>query len=418
MTEKNPLSSHNTIQQTIQSLAPEAERFLCEFMKYPSTPGKEHEAMLFLEKEFGKLAGATVGRVDLANSLRDDPDYSDPIPDIEYDGRFNLRAERKGKGGGPKILLNAHTDVVPPNQGMVDPWSPRVENGVVYGRGACDDKGPLTAIYLVLRALAEMDAELAADVVAHLVVEEENGGNGSMAMARTGEKADACIVLEPTTEKVYTSIRGAVWFRFEFHGAEGHSGQAGRTRSALLLARDAINALEKYHAELLKNSRGFPLFDIYPNPMPLTFGHLEAGNWPSAAPHQALLEGVLGFLPNMTKERIREEIVAALAEGGLTESDYDLSFTYAHDCSVIPPDHDLASGLVSAAEAAGAPVEIAAFPASCDAWFYNNQLGIPTVVYGPGTLGVAHSRDEQIAIKDILTSAEILLTYLTNVSGD
>jgi acetylornithine deacetylase/succinyl-diaminopimelate desuccinylase len=46
--------------------------------------------------------------------------------------------------------------------------------------------------------------------------------------------------------------------------------------------------------------------------------------------------------------------------------------------------------------------------ASCDAWFYNNILGIPTVVYGPGTLKVAHSKDEHIRMEDIATAAEVL----------
>jgi len=51
---------------------------------------------------------------------------------------------------------------------------------------------------------------------------------------------------------------------------------------------------------------------------------------------------------------------------------------------------------------------VSGMTASCDAWFYNNQLGIPTVVYGPGTLGVAHSKDEQIALADIGKAAEVL----------
>ena len=370
--------------------------------------------MAFLDEEFGKL-GVEVERVPMTNALRDDPDYSSPIPDIEYDGRYNLRIRRPGTGGGKTVVFNAHVDVVPPSQEMQEPWAARVEDGVVYGRGACDYKGPLTSLYLTLKALQETDAQLQGDVVAHLVCEEENGGNGSLAMVRAGEQADACICLEPTDHKVFTSIRGAVWFRIVFKGKAGHSGQAGRTRSALLMARDAIGVLERYHAGLLAASRGFPLFDPYPNPMPITFGKLQAGNWPAAAPDRAVLEGVLGFLPNKTKEDICAEMRAALLDGGadLGPDDFDLAFTYRHDCSVLDPSHPFPQGLLAAADMAGAPAKIDAMTASCDAWFYNNQLGIPTVVYGPGTLGVAHSKDEHIKLADVTKAAEVFLRFLS-----
>jgi len=293
------------IRQAVDQFLPETEKLLCDLIGYPSTPGQEHEVMLFLDERFRDLRAA-VERVPMSDDLVNDPDYSTPVPDITYDGRFNLRVARKGTGDGSgnTVLFNAHTDVVPPSEGMPDPWQARVQDGVVFGRGACDDKGQVATLYLVLKVLDALGVQLNGDVIAHLVCEEENGGNGSLAMARRGEEADACIVLEASENKVFTSIRGAVWFRIVFSGKAGHSGQAGQTRSALLMARDAIGILEKYHADLLASSRGLPLFDPYPNPMPITFGRLQAGNWPAAAPSRAVLEGVLGLLPNKTKEEI------------------------------------------------------------------------------------------------------------------
>ncbi|OGV62463.1 MAG: hypothetical protein A3K19_33440 [Lentisphaerae bacterium RIFOXYB12_FULL_65_16] len=410
--------TQDQVRRAIADLTPETERFLCEAIGYPSTPGQEHNGMLFLRDRFRKL-GVTVEEVPLSDSLRSDPDYSDPVPDIKYDGRFNLRLVRRGTGGGRRVLFNAHTDVVPPSEGQADPWKARVENGVVFGRGACDDKGQVALLFLVLNTLDRLGVKLAGDVLGHLVVEEENGGNGSLAMARRGEKADACVVLEPSTGAVFTSIRGAVWFRLVLHGKAGHSGQAGQTRSALLMARDAMNILEKYHNDLLAGSRGFPLFDPYPNPMPITFGKLQAGNWPAAAPSKAVIEGVLGLLPNKTKEQVCQEMRQALAAGGdeFLAKNFDLSFMYRHDSSVLAPEHTLPQGLLAAAKSAGVPARIDAMTASCDAWFYNNQLGIPTVVYGAGTLKVAHSKDEQIRMQDITDTAAVLVQFLMEYCG-
>lgn len=404
--------------EIIASLLPQSQQFLCDLIRHPSTPGQEHEVMLFAEREFQRIPGLMVDRIAMSDAIKQDRDYSDPVLDIKYDGRFNLRVVRPGVGGGRKLLFNAHSDVVPASEGQVDPFNPRVENGIVFGRGACDDKGQLATFHLLMNVLNAMKITTAGDIVGHIVNEEENGGNGTLAMARTGEKADGCIVMEASEGKLFTSIRGAVWFKIVLHGKAGHSGQAAMTRSALLMARDAMTILEKFHANLLGESRGLPLFDPFPNPMPITFGKLIAGNWPAAAPSRAQLEGVLGLLPNKTKEQVMDGMRAALDSDPNLAGRFDLSFMYRHDSSVVPPEDPFPQAILAAAKEADVPLEVGAMTASCDAWFYNNQLGIPTVVYGPGTLKVAHSKDEQIPLDDIATSAELLMTLVRRFCGE
>ena len=403
----------------VRANLPATLEMLGKLLRFPSTSGKEQEAMLFLEEQFARLPGVRVERVALDDAIKRDPDYSDPIPELSYVGRFNLRVVRPGGGGGRTLLLNTHTDVVPPSEGMVEPWAGLLREDTVYGRGACDAKGQVAAVYLLLRALGDLGARTEGDVVAHLVVEEENGGNGTLAMARAGQKADGCIVLEPTDGAVHSSIRGAVWFRIVFSGKAGHSGQAGVSRSALLLARDAMGILEAYHARLLAQSRGFPLFDPYPNPMPLTFGRLHAGTWPASAPSQAVLEGVLGLLPNKTKEQVCDEMRSAIASSPdeFLSSHFDLHFMYRHDSSVVDPGHELPRTTLAGGLAAGTELRVSGMTASCDAWFYNNWLGIPTVVYGPGALKHAHTKDEQITGEEIARAAEVLVHTVRDYCG-
>lgn len=412
------MSDPGVIRATVARLMPEMEKFLSDLVRLPSTPGQEAEAMEYMA---GAFAGheANVEKIPLSDALKNDPDYSDPIPGIIYDGRFNLRIARPGAGNGKRTLFNSHVDVVPPSEEMAEPWNPKIRNGALWGRGACDAKGQLATIYLVFRALEALKWRLKGDVLAHLVVEEENGGNGTLAMARRGEQADCCIVLEPSDNVVFTSVRGAVWFRLTLNGKAGHSGQAGQTRSALLMARDAIAVLERYHAELLAASRGLPLFDPYPNPMPITFGKLQAGNWPASAPSRATIEGVLGLLPNRSHEEVALGMARALKSAGdeFLASNFDLKFMYRHNSSVLDPEHELPRGLLRAAERCGRKLTIGAMTASCDAWFYNNQLAIPTVVYGPGALKVAHSKDEHISLGAIAEAAEHLLVFLQAQNG-
>ena len=396
---------------------PETERFLCDLIRFPSLPGQEREAVDYAARRFAELG--EVERVPLSNSLREDADYADPIPGIEYDGRSNLRFRLAGAGGGKTLLFNTHLDVVPASQGQQRPFDPVVEDGVVRGRGACDAKGQAAALFTALLVLKRAGVQLKGDVLAHLVVEEEVGGNGTLAMARRGEKADGCIVMEPTAMNILTSVRGAVWFRVICTGKPGHSGRAGDTVSGLKMAIRVIEILEGYHKRLLAASRGFPLFDPFPNPMPITFGKMAAGDWPATAPARAVVEGVLGLLPNKTRHQVMDEMrQAILAEGDeWLREHFQLEFMYRHDAHVLEPDHALPVGLAAACRAAGAEGRISAMTASCDSWFYNNQLGIPTVVFGPGSLGFAHSNEEQIRLDEIAAAAAILAGTIAEWCG-
>ncbi len=392
-------------------LADDTRRLLSELIEYRSTDGDEGPVMKYIHERMQEVADE-VEFVEVTEAIKDDPDYSYPIR-LEYGDRSNVRVVKKGTDGGKTLLLNTHLDVVPPSSGHVQPFNARVEDGVMYGRGACDAKGQVATIWLLLRLLKELDVELAGDIIVHLVIEEEIGGNGTVAMVRRGESADACIVMEPTDFVILPQVRGAVWFEATTYGQAGHSGSGG-TVSALLKAIDVIQLFTDYHDRILAESRGkYPLFDEFENPMPLTIGQLEAGDWPAQAPQQAVFRGVLGLLPDRTKEQVMEEMRACVTQSGddwLAEN-FEIDFTYRHDANVIEPDHPLVLALQEAVRAEGRPGDVSAMTASCDAWMYNNQLEIPTVVFGPGSLGVAHSDREQIALQDLLGAAQALVRF-------
>ncbi|MFB3827247.1 MAG: M20 family metallopeptidase [Bryobacteraceae bacterium] len=405
------------LRAAIDAACAETREFLCDLIRFPSLPGREQEAVAYAARRFGELG--EIERVPLSNALRQDPDYSSPVPDLEYEGRCNLRFRLPGSGGGRSLLFNTHLDVVPPSRGQERPFEPVVEGGLVRGRGACDAKGQAATLFTALAALKRCGIRLGGDVLAHLVVEEEVGGNGTLAMVRRGERADGCIVMEPTNMQVLTSVRGAVWFRVVCTGRPGHSGHAIGPVSALKMAVRVMEILERYHARLLAASKGIPLFDAFANPMPVTFGKLAAGDWPATAPAQAALEGVLGLLPNKTRFQVMEEMRNAIVEEGdeWLREHFTIEFMYRHDAHVLDPSHPLAGELLSACEEASAATRIAAMTASCDSWFYNNQLGIPTVVFGPGSLGFAHSNDEQIHLDEITAGAHVLARVIERWCG-
>jgi len=404
------------IRAAVGTLRSTTEQFLCDLIRFPSLPGKEQQAVEYAAPRFAEVG--EVERIPLSSALREDEDYSDPVPGIEYEGRSNLRVRVAGTGGGRSLLFNTHLDVVPASPGQDQAFDPRVSANRVHGRGACDAKGQVATLFTALLAIERLGVKLNGDVLAHLVVEEEVGGNGTLAMVRRGERADGCIVMEPTDLRILSSVRGAVWFRITCTGRAGHSGSGG-TVSALKMAIRTIEILEKYHARLLAASRGIALFDQFTNPMPITFGKLAAGVWPATTPASASVEGVLGLLPNKTHQAVAEEMLQAIRDGGdeWLRDHFKLEFMYRHNAHVLDPGHPLVKGLEACCRQAGTSGEVSAMTASCDSWFYNNQLRIPTVVFGPGSLRFAHSNEEQIGLDEISEAAVILVRFVAEWCG-
>jgi len=398
------------VDEKINQCLPETIDFLKNLISIPSLSGNEEKEIQFIYEAFQPLTDK-IELVPLSDKIKSDPDYSTPILDLQYRGRHNIRAVMKGTEDGRTVLFNTHADIVPAQPSQFDPL---VENGAIYGRGACDAKGQIATLYLLLCLLKQEKIRLRGDIIIHIVVEEENGGNGTLSAIRKGEQADVAIVMEPTSLKILSSVRGAVWFRVNTSGKPGHSGSGGKRISAMDLAIEAKQILSGYHQKLLAASKGIPLFDAYENPMPITFGKLHAGDWPATIPKHGALEGVLGFLPNKNRYQIMEEISNEIEDKGSEElkTNFNLEFMYRHDAHVLPVNHPLVATLYQSCEKAKLPAEITAMVASCDSWFYNNQLNIPTVVFGAGDLAVAHSDHEHIKISDLELAARALLNFL------
>lgn len=386
---------------------------LSGLIEIPSVRGEEKGPARFLQSRLEGLADR-VELVPVPDSIRDDPDYSFPLDGFRYTGEAILRIRLEGRGAGRSLALNTHLDVVPPAPGQVEPFKARVENGWVRGRGACDAKGQAAVLWLVFKSLADAGLRPGGDLTADFVIEEECGGNGTLAVQRGGLAADGAIVLEPTDLQVAHLVRGAVWFEVRCSGIAGHSGSPGTTVSALKEAMEVMRAIEGVRAETLAASRrAVPEIADHPDPAPCTFGMLHSGVWPAAAPDEAGLKGVFGFLPPFR----RQEIQARLKEAVRPFRAEILFNMLRNDPSSLPAGHPLPQTLLTACRAAGLSSEPAFMNASCDAWRYSAGLGIPAVVFGPGSIGTAHGRDERIAIADIKKAAAALIRFIDLWSG-
>lgn len=392
---------------------------LMDLIRFPSTRGKEGPAIRYLYEKMGPLVDSC-HLVEIDDAIMEDPDYAFPLPDHTYKDTPNLECVIRGSGNGRAVVFNTHLDVVPASEGQAEAFSPREENGVIFGRGACDAKGQVATLYALSLLLRERGIRPEGDLIFHFVVEEENGGNGTLVMIRRGVDAEAVVVLEPSELAVTPAVRGAVWFELQVFGRAGHSGSQGGSMSALEKAVQAMEILKGYHDRLLAESRGMPLFDQFEDPMPITFGQCSAGNWPASVPSKGVVKGVFGFLPNCSRHEVQREMREAIRSQGddWLRDNFELSFPMLNsDGNMIPVDHPLVTSLLKAVRRNGVQEKVTAMTASSDAWLYNNQGGIPTVVFGPGSIAHAHAKHEQIVLEDILTASSILADFALDFCG-
>jgi acetylornithine deacetylase len=242
------------------------------------------------------------------------------------------------------------------------------------------------------------------------VVEEEAGGNGTLAWIRAGERADGCVVLEPSRLEVHPANRGALWFRILVRGKATHMGRWWEGRSAFEDLEKVLAEVRAFGEELVERSRDIPLFPSDPSPVHVNIGEVRAGDWPSTVPATAEARGAVSFLPNASLEEVRSGLESAVQKarqrhGVNAEIRFDglANAPYALDVS-----HPLPALLALQVEEVRGRAQISGYLASCDARLMHHRAGIPTVVFGPGDLRDAHSASEKVALEEIRDAARAL----------
>ncbi len=407
------------IRQAAGSLRDEMTSFLDRLVRFESLSGYEGPAMKWLYDRFSGLADICES-VPIPDDITNDPEYSSiDLPGEPYETRPNLRLVVKGEGGGRSIILNSHVDVVPGTDKQERPFDPFVRDGAMYGRGTCDAKGQVAVFWVMLSMMKKLNIRPKGDIIFHIVVDEETGGNGTLAMVRHGDTADCCINLEPCQNRICPSIRGSVWYRATCYGRAGHAGSAQVTVSAIDLACEAMQIIKQYHDELLEATiNEDPLFAVYDNPMPVCIGQLNAGNWPTTAAEKAEFRGMFGYLTT-PRETVMEEIETRIRTRGpeWLKDNFEIEFPYRHDSALLDPAHPFVTAMQDAFRAQNLPTDLKGITTSMDGWMYSRLLGIPTVATGCGDLAVAHTINEHVVLDDVIDCAAGLVEFIQQWSG-
>jgi acetylornithine deacetylase len=319
-----------------------------------------------------------------------------------------------GDGPGPVLLLNAHTDTMPAGPGWTgDPFAATVAGERLYGRGACDTKGGLAAMAGAMLAVHVSGRRLRGRVVLDAVIDEEAGAAGTRATLGRGRTADWAIVSEPTEMQVVRVGTGQVDLEILVAGTAAHGSEPDRGRNAISDAAALVAAIEE------DNARPGPEHPLI-GKASWSVGTIEGGVQTSIVPPSCRLTAdrrVLPGQPVTSAEADLERIVDAVRgrRPGLAAEFRSFVEIPPFETSESSP---VARSLLAAANAVGHSLEgYAGMRATSDAvWLV--QAGIPTVVFGPGSIAEsAHRPDEFVPLAEVRAATEALALAIVDLVG-
>ena len=311
------------------------------------------------------------------------------------------------------ILLAPHLDTVDADESQ---FVPRVKNGRLYGRGACDTKGSVAAMLTALCELAKAKARPAETEIGFAgLVDEEHAQAGSRALVaqasrlrvtngRDARATALAIVGEPTRLQVVTAHKGSLWLRLETRGRAAHGATPQLGRNAVHEMARIVCALETDYAARLRK-RKHPLLGT----ATVSVGTICGGTQPNIVPDRCVISIDRRTLPGESETGVRHEIAVFLRSKRLSVKISSTKLAPALPLETNPKLPLVRQFLQCVGQSKPAGVDY-----FCDAAVLADA-GIPSVVFGPGDIAQAHTTNEWISPAELERGKNLLLNFLKSL---
>lgn len=364
--------------------------------------------VISLTKELIKIPSVTGNEKQICDFLYSYLKKNGFVVSKEYveDNRPNIIARFKKGTNKKRILLNGHLDTVPLGDGWTkNPYDATEDDDYIYGRGSADMKGGLAAQICAMRAFMESGIPFNGEIIFSGVVGEEVAQSGTISLVNNNILADCAIVSEPTNLLVVSTCKGDMDIRIQITGKAAHASVPEKGLNAIYLASKIVLELEKY-ANNLKKIHKYPLLGT----PTLVVGTIKGGEVPCMVAGNCELRVDRRLLPNENNDEVINEIKRIVDNISKKYPKFliDTELLYA----VKAMECDSKSSLVmclqkNVNELYGGDSSIHGWPAVCDGSILSSA-GIETVVFGPGTIEVAHQPDEKIEKYQIVLASKII----------
>lgn len=334
-------------------------------------------------------------------------------------GRDNVIARYESPGSKFTVLLDAHQDTVPVTGMTIPPFEPRIADGRLWGRGACDVKGGMAAMLFAFQRLIQEQPLGAANVVLSCTCDEEATILGitdlvtywSSARGRStllNQPPDVAIIAEPTDLNVVVAHRGVTRFKIRTKGRACHSSDPTQGINAIYRMGRLVTALEEYAENLPRIIAPHHLCGS----AALSVGRISGGTSVNIVPDECVIEVdrrvTPGEDPSQVVEAIREFLSSRL--------DFDFEFDEPWiQCAALSDagNSSLASAVLNCVGVVDGPHSAVGVPYGTHA-SQTCAAGVPSVVFGPGSIQQAHTRDEFIEIAELEKAAEVYFQVCAN----
>jgi acetylornithine deacetylase ArgE len=322
-------------------------------------------------------------------------------------GRSNVIARLPGRNSGRRVVMEAHMDTASITGMSIPPFEPLVQDGRLYGRGSCDTKGGLAAMMHALAWFKENSIKPACEVWLAGAVDEEYMFRGVVALC-DGLQADAAIVAEPTELRAIIASKGVLRWKVRTKGKAAHSSKPHLGVNAISHMAKVISALDREAEALAKKTH--PLL----GPGTLNVGVVHGGVQVNFVPDTCEIEIDRRLLPGETPEAVLAHHDAILNElraqypSLQAETDAPMLADPALETNA---DEQVAQVAKEVLTDLGLNWELAGVPYGSDASKLSRH-GIPSIIFGPGSIDRAHAAVEYVECDQVLSAVSFYREFL------
>lgn len=322
--------------------------------------------------------------------------------------RENVVAHFRPPGAGRTWLWEAHQDTVPVDHMTIDPFGARIENGKLYGRGACDIKGGMASMLAAFARLVRERPPNATNVTLACTVDEEFTFLGIQRLVQD-LKADLAVVAEPTQLQIVHAHKGVTRWHVHVGGRSCHSSSPEKGTNAIYRMGRLLGAIERY-AELLRRSKTDPLL----GPATLSVGRIEGGTSVNTVPDRCRIEVDRRVIPGEEASKLSADFEQFLKNDSSVDFPFQVDRPWMQ-CPALSPERsaELVALLGRAIAGVQGSFQTTPVPYGTDASTVA-AAGVPAVVFGPGDIAQAHTCDEWIVLDQVERASEILFRLATS----
>jgi len=389
------------LKEASAQVADDVVAFGQRLVRAPSISGEEQEVAALIVAEMERLA----------------------YDEIFTDDMGNVVGIIKGSGQGENIMFNGHMDQVDPGpleEWEYDPYAGVVAGGYLHGRGSCDMKGGVASHVYAGAVIKSLGLTHRGDIIVACVVQEEPAecvGTAHLCdvtLPQRGIEADFVVLGEPSGLKVVLGHRGRVELELMTLGRTSHSSAPWRGINAVYKMLPVISKVQALDATLPRHEL------LGKSAITLTIISCSPGRL-STIPHLCTVSLDRRLIPGETTEQAVTQVETVLKDMGQQDPSFqgsvrvreveEVSYTGVKKTArkamlpwLTPADHPKVIKARSALSEVGQEPEYGYSDFATDGSHTAGALGIPTIMYGPGEEGLAHTSQERIGLDCLVES--------------